>query len=602
MTTSLDRRRLLDWGDAHCSAEASETSERLYRETISRMQHANLSNTQRAQLQALATAYEPEIRTAERTAALSETQQKACNEAYARVAATGLRGAEARKLLTRATTRTDFQRAAFRRAAQLRRDFDQLAISVLTPSQQAALRGELHRATTQNEFLILQFSPHVEVPQGSCHSPDGAALFVNLPNVQATAARYRLDRCVPAVKPEWLDRLAATHRRATDKEIKLLRSFWQIDVRTLAPEVVAAALNDLNNLPDVEYAYAVRAAEEPEVGSGVAPPHDPYCGYQGYLNPAPLGIDAASAWGLTGGMGTGVGLIDLERDWNIEHEDLAEILNDPIYGDRQPGNHHGTSVLGEIVAQNNGVGMVGIAPGVDYVALTSRYHAVPEMTEPHIANAVLAALLFMDPGDVLLVEHQTDDGYPAEVELLNFAAIRLAVDCGMIVVEPTGNGNHDLDAWAPSGKALLNRGSSQFRDSGAIVVGASDPLNNHNKSGASCYGSRVDCFGWGNHVATTSHSTAADVLDDGGGDDDKSYRLRFNGTSSAAPIIAGAALLIQGLWKQKHDRALDPIEMRTILSEPTTGTPQGSFVPGHIGVMPNLKAIIEAHDLGKSSR
>jgi hypothetical protein len=130
------------------------------------------------------------------------------------------------------------------------------------------------------------------------------------------------------------------------------------------------------------------------------------------------------------------------------------------------------------------------------------------------------------------------------------------------------------------------------------MVAASDPANGHNKANASCYGSRIDCFGWGNYVTTASTSTAPDILDNGGGDDNKSYRLRFSGTSSASPIIAGAALLVQGLWTTRFGAALSSVGMREILSDPLTGTAQGTTVPGHIGVMPDLRAIIAARGLG----
>src|SRR5262249_992998 len=144
---------------------------------------------------------------------------------------------------------------------------------------------------------------------------------------------------------------------------------------------------------------------------------DPYFGNQQYLAPAPVGIDARSAWSVTGGQGAGGGLVGLEGGWNVGHEDLKGLLSHALYpywGDRMPGIDTGTSVLGEIVAADNGVGVVGAAPCVDYAAITSLYHSATNSLEPHIANPLVAALIFMDPGDVLLIEYEVGAGFPVE--------------------------------------------------------------------------------------------------------------------------------------------------------------------------------------------
>ena len=62
-------------------------------------------------------------------------------------------------------------------------------------------------------------------------------------------------------------------------------------------------------------------------------------------------------------------------------------------------------------------------------------------------------------------------------------------------------------------------------------------------------------------------------------------------------MIAGAALLVQGLAKGNSRHTVLPRKMRDILSNPATATPQGSSVAGHIGVLPNLRAIMEFHKM-----
>ncbi len=60
-----------------------------------------------------------------------------------------------------------------------------------------------------------------------------------------------------------------------------------------------------------------------------------------------------------------------------------------------------------------------------------------------------------------------------------------------------------------------------------------------------------------------------------GHSDSDFFTNRFNGTSSAAPIIAGAAALLQALHHRETGSRLGPLAMRTALADRATGTPQG---------------------------
>jgi subtilisin family serine protease len=66
---------------------------------------------------------------------------------------------------------------------------------------------------------------------------------------------------------------------------------------------------------------------------------------------------------------------------------------------------------------------------------------------------------------------------------------------------------------------------------------------------------------------------------------DRHYTGRFSGTSSASPIVAGAAVLIQSTAKARGFQ-LAPIEMRTLLN--ATGSPQVDRNADNIGPRPNL--------------
>lgn len=70
------------------------------------------------------------------------------------------------------------------------------------------------------------------------------------------------------------------------------------------------------------------------------------------------------------------------------------------------------------------------------------------------------------------------------------------------------------------------------------------------------------------------------------------YTSSFSGTSSASPIIAGAAASIQGIAKHNKEKVYTPSQLRDILSDPSTGTKSNDPVSDKIGVLPDLKAIL----------
>jgi subtilisin family serine protease len=76
----------------------------------------------------------------------------------------------------------------------------------------------------------------------------------------------------------------------------------------------------------------------------------------------------------------------------------------------------------------------------------------------------------------------------------------------------------------------------------------------------------------------------------------RKYTGLFAGTSSASPIVAGAALVVQSVVKTRTGRPLAPSELRALLVE--TGSPQtdGPHGPAtqHIGPRPDLRRAIGA--------
>lgn len=351
---------------------------------------------------------------------------------------------------------------------------------------------------------------------------------------------------------------------------------------TLRDEASAAELaKELDARDDVETAYVEGGPTPPPVNAG----DDPRSGNQGYLDAAPDGIDARWAWGATDG--AGIGFVDLEQGWTLNHEDLAAAGITIISGVSQAYHGHGTAVLGEVVSVDNTKGGVGIAPAAS-ARVVSQYRT---STSYSTAAAIISAADAMSPGDVLLLEAQTTAAgsstsyLPVEVEQAVFDAIRDAVDAGIVVVEAAGNGGNDLDDWTDaSGRHLLKPGDDDFRDSGAIMVGAASSAAPHSRLSFSNHGSRVDCYAWGQNVDTTGDGWT--------GTSTTAYTGSFGGTSGASPIVTGAAVLLQSWRKARKGHPFDPATVRSWLSS-SLNTPSANPATDRIGVMPDLRAIFD---------
>jgi len=311
---------------------------------------------------------------------------------------------------------------------------------------------------------------------------------------------------------------------------------------------------------------------------------------QGYLDPAPNGIDARFAWNHTKGIG--ITLADIERGWVEDHLELQ------VHGIKPQGcqfdfRGHGAAVLGIVAAEHDFQDCLGIAPDLAILAI-SQWNSKQASGKPcySTAQAIAAATTQLKWGDILLIEAQTIEPgspyfLPVEIEIPVFHAIQEAVANGIVVVEAAGNGGIDLDEWAEiSGDRPFRRRTKELQDSGAILVGASTPPG-HTRAQFSNYGSRIDCFAWGSKVFTAGSGRQGKSKSD--------YVADFTGTSAAAAIIAGAAALVQSLAKSQNRVPLfNSKTMRSFLANPNHGTLSADPQADQIGVMPDLKRIFAA--------
>lgn len=378
------------------------------------------------------------------------------------------------------------------------------------------------------------------------------------------------------------------------KELADLNNYYLFTL----PEGLDASLfiDALNAMDMVEIAYPEPIAEpavveSPPVPGDIPPPTPDFTGGQGYLDAAPTGVDADYASTLPGGSGAGVEVVDIEGGWQIGHEDLDIDDSDLLSGTNStdPGwRNHGTAVLGEIIGYNNNYGVTGIAS-------ESEAHMV-SIFDNGTANAINIAASNLNPGDIILIELHAlgpDSGLVCECNCSqfeyiameywqgNFDAIQSATANGIIVVGAAGNGSMNLNSTIYGGNF-----DRSVRDSGAIMVAAATSSVPHNPHCWTNYGNRIDSYGWGDTVRTTGYGD----LFDGGGDQNQYYTNYFSGTSSASPIVVGAAASLQGHVKALTGGYLRPLAMREILTG--TGTTQGfegSWGYKHVTTLPDLK-------------
>jgi hypothetical protein len=385
-----------------------------------------------------------------------------------------------------------------------------------------------------------------------------------------------------------LDKAKFAYELSSGQQLADMNLYYKIDVKDA--KAAERLINQLNRLDIVELAYIEPV---PEPAGDIDPPTPDYNVGQSYLRPAPAGVDADYAKTLTGGDGAGVKIVDIEFGWNETHEDLEKALGAIIVGGGG-ADDHGTAVLGEMIAGDNGYGVTGICPGAD-VGMVS-------VATLSTSEAILTAVDNLERGDLILIElhapgpHYNFQTRPDQLGYVCmeywqdiFDVIQYAWSKGIIVCEAAGNGAENFD-YEPYYGQLFD---TTFRNSHAIICGAGAPPSgvygtDRSRLSFSNYGERVNLQGFGRGVYTTGYGS----LFDGGGDINQYYTATFSGTSSASPIVTGSVACLQGYYMATYAVPLDADIARSILV--ATGSVQQGDTSQHIGPRPNLAAAIPA--------
>lgn len=226
-------------------------------------------------------------------------------------------------------------------------------------------------------------------------------------------------------------------------------------------------------------------------------------------------LDIADYWPYSKGKGVKVAIID--DGFNFEHPDLQnvntlfsydvenKILNATA---NKHTDKHGTKVMGIIFAEHNQIGIDGIAPEADFIAI--------KQPDSWTSNTLLSFYLSALAGaDIINCSWHSQWLLQPIAEIINDLSVNGRKGKGLGVVFSAGNNGKEI-----------NNSSHEAAINSAIVVGA------NNKQGKilpfSNYGKSVDFFAFGGKVKTTVVSGKYGI---------------FSGTSLSAAIVSGIAAL-----------------------------------------------------------
>ncbi|NDI98388.1 S8 family serine peptidase [Flavobacterium sp. LaA7.5] len=411
------------------------------------------------------------------------------------------------------------------------------------------------------------------------HATDAFQSFLTANNASIAKAVK-----IPENQFEYLKKQSQKLRGNSDSVEKLNR-IYNITLFYENEALLNKSLEELSLFEEVEYAVKANTQLPPPPPGDILPVTPSYFFSQGYIQSNP-GVNMQYAWDI-GYAGEGIRVRDIEYGVNINHEELnstnTSLADDmTVFSEVSSAyTEHGTASIGVIYADNGEYGISGMAHEVDEVIL------FPEWTEENGYNRVYAITQAINnsvAGDIIMYEMQAsafteNDFVPAEYNNVVWDLTKAATDAGIVIVAAAGNGSQNLDSAMFN--SYTNRG-----DSGAIIVGAGSYDTNHDRLYFSTYGSRVNVQAWGQNVITTGYGDLYAI-----GNDFNQYYTLFSGTSSATPIIASCAAVLQSYYYDRSGEYLTSQEIRDILVQ--TGISQGVdtiFEP--IGPLPDMEAAI----------
>lgn len=240
--------------------------------------------------------------------------------------------------------------------------------------------------------------------------------------------------------------------------------------------------------------------------------------------------EAPANGGIAGVDDDGNGLVDDVYGFDFVSEDLKDTwYGFPGRPDPMDVHDHGSHCSGAIVAQkNNGIGVVGVAPGVRLICVKVGNEQGSISTKD-----AFRGIRYARSRGVHIMTNSWGGGGLYDSSLLN-SEIAEVEKAGILFVVAAGNDGKNIDVSQTYPASLKFKGKKEGKYKNLLVVGASD--NQDNPAYFSNYGAEsVDVFAPGVAILSTVRNTSKS--------DTGTYGV-MSGTSMATPYVAGVAGLI----------------------------------------------------------
>ncbi|MFA6417679.1 MAG: S8 family serine peptidase [Candidatus Margulisiibacteriota bacterium] len=366
--------------------------------------------------------------------------------------------------------------------------------------------------------IVVKFKPGIFSPTVAAGAISSA--LVGAASIKSLNAKHRISRYKQIysealkIRPDW----------------KYLENDYVLYYPT--EESDSAVLADFQNDPNV-----LSAQKNGVVRAFQITPNDTYFGQEWGL----VKIKAPEAWERTTGSASNIVAI-LDTGLNYNHEDIAGKVDlaharDLYNGDNDPmdDNGHGTAVAGVIGAiSNNAKGIAGVDWGVTLLPIKVLNR--DGVGDPATISSGLAYLAALKSSGVNITAinlslGQYNEGSDMYVEE-NPANLRdrcqEAYNEGIVIVAAAGNGSVDWNTYPAYYPTVIAVAATDSTDKRSVWSGLDEQTF---RTQASNYGTWVDISAPGSGIFSTNK--------------DGSYSNGWNGTSLAAPFVAGAVSLLK---------------------------------------------------------